>query len=298
MRFELTSSLAAPELATRIGARHVGLDIPVSSIAAIDDAVAGSLTYWQSDNPLPESLPSGTCVIIGESALAQVHRHDCCLVCRNPRLEFIRLLHWLGEEERIVSWPNGNIHPSAKVHSTAVIDSGASIGAGSLVGPRAHIASCCSLGENVTIGPGCIIGHPGFGYERDEEGVPIKFPHFGRVIIDIGCEVGSNTTIARGNLCDTWIGRHVKIDDQVYIAHNCVIGESTMIAGGARICGSVVIGSQCWIGSGAMIRQCLDVGNDSVIGLGAVVVQSVAAKTIVAGNPASVLDRESLGTDG
>ena len=291
MRYNLTRSVAVSQLVKRIGARHCGPDITVNSVAAVDNVAAGSLTYWQSDDPLPDGLPSNTCVIVRESVLRHRSKQDCCLVCRNPRLEFIRLLHWFEKEEQFVSWPNGDIHPSAKVHPTALIESGASIGAGCLIGPRAYIASCCSLGENVNIGSGCAIGHPGFGFERDEEGVPVRFPHIGRVVIDTGCEIGCNTTIARGNLSDTWIGRHVKIDDQVYIAHNCVIGDSTMIAGGAKICGSVVIGIRCWIGSGAIIRQGLDVGNHAVIGLGAAVVRPVAAETVVAGNPASLLDR-------
>ena len=289
MKIELTSPMATSVLAKRIGARHFGPDIPVNSVTAVDDVEVGSLTFWQSYDPLPDDLPSNACVIVRESVLPRVSTEYCCLVCRNPRLEFVRLLHWFEKEKQFVSGPKGNIHSSAKVHPTAVIDSGASIGAGVLIGPRAHIASCCSLGENVSIGSGCVIGHPGFGYERDEEGVPVKFPHFGRVVVDAGCEIGSNTTIARGNLSDTWIGRHVKIDDQVYIAHNCVIGESTMIAGGARICGSVVIGRRCWIGSGAMIRQGLGVGDQAVIGLGAAVVRSVASETVVAGNPAEGL---------
>ena len=124
MKYELTCSIAASQLAKRIGARQCGADIAVDSVAAVDNVVAGSLTYWQSDDPLPDGLPANTCVIVRESVLRHQSKQDCCLVCRNPRLEFVRLLHWLGEEERIVSGPKGKIHPSAKVHPTAVIESG------------------------------------------------------------------------------------------------------------------------------------------------------------------------------
>lgn len=298
MKYELTGSLAASELANHIDAQHFGPDITVDSVAAADDNVPGSLTFWQSDKPLPDSLQSSTCVIVNEAVLPQASKQDCLLVCRNPRLGFVRLLNWLEKEEQIVPGFRGEVHPSTIVHPTAVIDSGASIGSGSRVGPLAHISSCCYLGENVNIGSGCVVGQTGFGYERDADGIPVRFPHFGRVVIDNNCEIGCNTTIARGNLSDTRIGKHAKIDDQVYIAHNCMIGESTMIAGGARICGGVVIGNRCWIGSGAMIRQGLDVGDQAVIGLGAVVVRPVVAETVVAGNPATVLDRQFSGADG
>ena len=127
---------------------------------------------------------------------------------------------------------------------------------------------------------------------RDEDGVPVRFPHIGKVIVDDECEIGCNTTIARGNLQDTRLHANVKIDDQVYIAHNCEIGNSTMIAGGATVCGGVVIGSHCWIGAGAMIRQGIEIGAKAIVGLGAVVVNTVAADTIVAGNPARLKREE------
>ncbi len=292
MKYELTRSLTAADVADRIDARLSGPNLSFSAVAAISDRAAGALTFWHSNEPLPVDLPSGACVIINDTTPRQNSEKVCYLICRNPRLAFIRLLHWVENEKWLDRGSKGQIHSSATVHPTAVIDSGARIGAGCQVGPHVHITSRCYLGQSVRVGSGCVIGQWGFGYERDEHGVPVSFPHLGGVIIETGCEIGSNSTIACGNLNDTRIGRHAKIDDQVYIAHNCVIGESTMVAGGARVCGGVVIGARCWIGAGAMIRQGLAVGDRAVVGLGAVVVHPVATDTVVVGNPATVLRQE------
>ena len=289
MRYELKRSFSASELADRVGAQLSGADLIVDSIAAVGDRQPGALTYWQEKAPPPDELPLSACVLVRKEALQHKLGQACFLVCRNPRMEFIRLLRWFEREKLFGVVSRGEVHTSAEIHPTAVVESGASIGAGCCIGPVSHITSWTSLGKNVVVGSGSVVGRSGFGYERDENGVPVAFPHFGRVIVEDNCDIGSNTTIARGNLTDTTIGQHVKVDDQVYVAHNSTIGDSSMIAGGVRICGSVVIGSQCWIGAGAMILQNLEVGDRAVVGLGTVVVRSVAAETVVAGNPARVL---------
>jgi UDP-3-O-[3-hydroxymyristoyl] glucosamine N-acyltransferase len=287
MGYHLHPAVMVSALAVKIGAQLSGPDLSIKAVAAISDQVSGALTYWQSDDPLPDTFSAGSCVIARE--LVNSPKQLTVLLSDNPRLAFIRLLRWLEQNKWLVIDPLGQVHPSANVHPSAVIDDGASIGAGCQIGPAVYITSQCSIGDNVKIGAGCTIGQQGFGYERDEKGVPVKFPHLGRVVIEDNSEIGSNTTIARGNLRDTRIGRHVKIDDQVYVAHNCEIGESTMIAGGARICGGVVIGTQCWVGAGSTILQGLNIGQRATIGLGAVVVSSVEIDTVVAGNPAKVL---------
>lgn len=289
MRFGLNRSFSASELASRVGAELVGADSIVDSIAAVDDRESSALTYWQQRTPPPDELPQSACVLIRKEALRRKLGRACFLVCGNPRMEFIRLLRWFDREKRFTVVSRGEVHSSAEIHPTAIVESGASIGAGCRIGPASHITSWASLGKNITVGSGSVLGRAGFGYERDERGVPVAFPHLGRVVVEDGCDIGSNTTVARGNLTNTTIEQHVKVDDQVYVAHNSRIGHSSMVAGGARICGSVVIGSQCWIGAGAMILQNVEVGDGAVVGLGAVVVRTVAAESVVAGNPARVL---------
>jgi UDP-3-O-[3-hydroxymyristoyl] glucosamine N-acyltransferase len=130
------------------------------------------------------------------------------------------------------------------------------------------------------------VGGQGFGFERDERGVPVRLPHIGRVVIGTNVEVGDFTTVCRGTIGDTTIGNSVKIDDHVHVAHNVTIGDETMIAAGAVVCGSAKIGRRCWIGAGAMIKEGLIVGDDVTVGLGAVVVKGVPQNRVVAGNPA------------
>ena len=167
--------------------------------------------------------------------------------------------------------PEARIDPSVGVGPNSVVEAGAAIGANSIIGPGCIVGAECEVGEschlrravvlypgvrlgrNVRIDANSVIGADGFGYAFDGE-KSIKIHHGGSVVIEDDVEIGAGTTIDRGVLDDTVIGRGVKIDNQVQIGHNCVIGEHTMICGCAAIAGSVAIGKYCIMGgaSGAV----------------------------------------------
>ena len=147
-----------------------------------------------------------------------------------------------------------------------------------------------SIGNNVNIYHGTIIGKPGFGYEWDEGNQQwINFPHIGSVIIGNNVEIGANVCIDRGTLDNTIIGNGTKIDNLVHIAHNVIIGKNCMLVCHCGIGGSVEIGDNCWIGMGAQIRNGLKIGNNVTVGMGAIVVKNVPDGITVIGNPAKEL---------
>lgn len=148
-------------------------------------------------------------------------------------------------------------------------------------------------GKNCIFKDGVIIGRAGFGFERDLDGKPIRFPHFGRVVLGNDIEVGANTVISKGSLEDTVIGDSTKIDDLVYIAHNCKIGKNVMIAGNATLCGGVRIGDGAWVGAGASIKQNIDIGEGAIVGMGAVVIGDVEPYSTVVGNPARTIKQRN-----
>lgn len=142
------------------------------------------------------------------------------------------------------------------------------------------------LGNNVKLDPGVRIGMDGFGFERDETGRLIKFPHIGGVVIEDDVEVGPNTCIDRGTLEDTVIGEGSKIDNLCHIAHNCCIGKHVLIVAGTILGGSSIIDDFATIYPNAYILPHKRVGKWAVIGPGAVVRDDVPDGETWVGVPA------------
>jgi len=149
-----------------------------------------------------------------------------------------------------------------------------------------------TIGQNTKICPTAKLGNEGFGFEPDENGDLVFFPHFGNVIIGNNVRIGSYVCVDRGNMHDTIVGDNVKIDNLVHIAHNVNINKNTMIVAGSVICGSVKIGKNCFVGANSTIREHLTIGDNVVIGMGSVVTKNIPDGEIWAGNPAKFLKKK------
>ena len=159
------------------------------------------------------------------------------------------------------------------------------------------IYDCVSFGENVYVGPHSVIGHPGFGFGFDEEGVPLRIGHTGGVFIGDGVEIGCMVTICQGTVENTVIGDNTKIDDFAHIAHNVVLGKCVVIPGKVSIGGSAVIGDYAYLGQGCIIKNKVKVGDHCFIGAGAVVVKDTEPYGVYAGVPAKLIRTRRLEED-
>lgn len=160
------------------------------------------------------------------------------------------------------------------IHPGCVIGDEVRIGEGSQLYPNVVIYSGCSVGRHAIIHSGAVIGADGFGF-APYGGCWIKIPQIGAVKIGDDVEIGANTTIDRGALDDTLIGDGCKLDNQIQIGHNCVIGAHTVIAGCVGIAGSTRIGKECQIGGAAMILGHLDIADGTIISPGSMVMKSI-----------------------
>jgi len=113
--------------------------------------------------------------------------------------------------------------------------------------PNVFVEDGCTIGDNVILHAGVVIGADGFGYVRDADEY-IRFPQIGTVVIEDNVEIGANSCIDRGALGETRIGEGTKIDNLVQIAHNVQIGKRVVIAAQTGISGSTVIEDDCVIG--------------------------------------------------
>jgi UDP-3-O-[3-hydroxymyristoyl] glucosamine N-acyltransferase len=273
---------------------------PASRAAALSDAGTGSLTFCgpriDAAALAARSAALAGSLVICDPAKAQADGLSelTLLISDNPRLSFMRAVRIFFPP----ALPPPGVHPTASVDSSAAIDpsasigaycvvgAGCSIGAGSILHPHVTLYPGVVVGRGVNINAGTVIGADGFGYERNETGDLEKFPHIGGVVIEDEVEIGSNTSIDRGSLGDTRICRGARIDNQIHIAHNVVVGENAAVIAQSMVGGSVSIGANAWLAPAAVVMNQVSIGSDAVVGLGAVVTKDVANGQTVMGAPA------------
>jgi len=176
--------------------------------------------------------------------------------------------------ERVVIGARVSIGENVTVYPGCVIGDGVSIGDDSLLYPNTVIYHNCVIGRRVVIQAGAVIGSDGFGFAKEGE-CWIKIPQIGRVVIGDDVEIGANTSIDRGALDDTVIGDGVKLDNQIQIAHNVVIGDHSAMAGCVGIAGSTKIGRRCTVGGAGMIIGHLELTDDVHVSAGTMVTKSL-----------------------
>ena len=266
----------AGEIAREIGALVVGdAQVKIGGVASIANAAPGDLVFVDDKKHLDAALQSHASAVIASDFAAQAKSNKTLLIAPHPKLAFAqaaRLLPGRDHHESGVH-PTAVVHESAKLGKNVAVDahavmpqdvsigdrtwigSGAVIGEGVIIGedcevyPNVTIYSGTRLGNHVIVHAGAVLGSDGFGYVSDAaDGHYEKFPQIGQLIIEDDVEIGANSTIDRGALETTRIGRGSKIDNLVHMGHNCQIGENVIIAAQAGFSGSIVIESNVIIG--------------------------------------------------
>jgi UDP-3-O-[3-hydroxymyristoyl] glucosamine N-acyltransferase len=257
------------DIADAVGARIEGDEtVQVSGVASIASAKHHDLVFVEDSRYLTSALESKAgAVIAAKTAVGGSGKP--LLICDHPKLAFARAAQLLRsdfQKGEVGIHESARVHPSARLGANVTIADHAVIGEGAEIGGSSRIGPGCVIGRGVKIGRECeiypnvtiysgttlqdrvivhagaVLGSDGFGYVRDtSSGRYQKFPQVGRLVIEDDVEIGANSTIDRGALDETRIGRGTKIDNLVHIGHNCRIGENVVIAAQTGISGSVVI---------------------------------------------------------
>lgn len=182
---------------------------------------------------------------------------------------------------------NVKIGKNSNIGSNSIIESNVNIGENCIIGSFVNVRNSLIL-NNVHIQDGSKIGVKGFGFIPNKN-KNIRTPHIGKVVLEEGVEIGANSTIDRGSLADTVIGKNTFIDNQVHVAHNVQIGKNCMIAGQVGFAGSTILGDNVVIGGQAGISGHLKIGNNVKIGGGSGVINDIPDNHQVMGYPAVAL---------
>lgn len=228
----------------------------------------------------------------------------------DPYLAYAKVL---TEATRLPYAPLG-VHPQAvveegvrlgqgvSVHALAYVGQGAVLGDRVVLHPHVYVGPGCQVGDDSVLHPGVvlyhgclvgrrciihggsIIGADGYGFAPDGQAY-FKIPQIGIVQIDDDVEVGALCTIDRAATGRTWIQRGVKMDDHVHVAHNCVVGEDTLLVCQVGISGSTKVGRHVILAGQAGISGHLTIGDNAVVGPQSGVASDIGPGEVVSGTP-------------
>jgi UDP-3-O-[3-hydroxymyristoyl] glucosamine N-acyltransferase len=271
-------------------------DLRISGLASLDEAGPSHLIFFDNLKYAGQlaRTRAGAC-LVSERFTAAVPSHVAVLRAAEPFRAFVTFARELHAASlRPASWfgtsgiaASAEIHPTAHLEDDVVVDpfavigpgveigAGSVIGSGAVIGPNVKIGrdcdvgagttiQCALIGDNVLIHPGCHIGQDGFGFVFGS-GRQVKVPQTGRVLIQHDVEIGAGTTIDRGSVRDTVVGEGTKIDNQVQIGHNVIVGRHCLLAAKAALGGSLTIGDHVALGAGVGINNHVNIGDGAQI---------------------------------
>jgi len=265
----------AKQIADFIGGRVEGNDnAVVNTFAKIEEGKEGAITFLSNPKYTQYVYETkATIVLINEDVVLEKPVSATLIRVKNAYECVAKLLQMYA-----ATLPKKTgIHPLAFVAESAeigkdvyigpfaCIGEGVKIGDGSVINPNVTIYDGCQIGKNVTIHAGSVIGADGFGFAPNQEGYE-KIPQIGIVIIEDNVEIGANTCVDRSTMGQTIIHKGVKLDNLIQVAHNCEIGENTVMSAQVGMAGSTKIGAWCMVGGQAGFSGHIHVADRTMVG--------------------------------
>jgi UDP-3-O-[3-hydroxymyristoyl] glucosamine N-acyltransferase len=298
------------ELAALLGGELKGpADLEIEGIAAIESATPRDITFitqrrfarlaGQSRAAAfivsPEHADLGRPLIVVDHPYLAYARVAACFAPPRRRWSGVSDLAYLGQEVELgleVSIAPltfiGNqvvLGDRVTIMPGCVIGDEVKIGADTLLHPNVTILERCTVGERCIIHSGTVIGSDGFGFVPGQDG-HTKIPQLGTVVIEDDVEIGANCTIDRGALGETRVGRGVKMDNLVHLAHNVVVGEHSFLVAQVGVAGSTRLGRHVALGGQAGVVGHLQLGDGVQVAAQSGVTRSLDPGQMVIGSPA------------
>lgn len=268
-------------------------NITVTNISRIEDGKPGTLAFLSNPKYNKYLYETGASLVLINNDFQLERPVPCTLIRVENAYEAFASLLTLYQQSIVpktgIEDPSF-INPSAKLGSDIYVGAFAYIGDNVCVGDNSRIYPQAYLGDNVKVGKnviiyagakiydncvigdnciihaGVVIGADGFGFAPCEDGTYEKIPQMGNVVLEDDVEIGANTTIDASTMGSTVIHKGAKLDNLIQIAHNCEVGENTVMAAMTGVAGSTKIGSNCMFGGHVGVAGHIKIGNGVKVG--------------------------------
>ena len=298
------------KIAELVGGRLKGDgSIEILGICGIEQAVEGHITFLSKKKFLDVLNNSQASAVLVKE---EVDTPVCQVIVASPELAFARLLRQFHSEPRPVPGVHDRavIGKNVKLGKQVTLSSGVCIGddvqiadnvllyPGVVVGDRCRIGSHTTLypnvtlyndselGSRVTLHAGVVIGADGFGYTLDEKGAHYKINQIGRVLIEDDVEIGANSCIDRAAMGTTLIKQGTKIDNLVQVAHNCTVGEHSILVAQVGLAGSCTLGHHVVLAGQVGVADHVTLGDQVTLTAQSGTFRSIESNNVYGGHPA------------
>jgi UDP-3-O-[3-hydroxymyristoyl] glucosamine N-acyltransferase len=281
----------------------------ISGVAGIEEAASGQITFVANPKYAAAAKTTGASAVIVSEEFPAIG--TAMLRSKNPYLTFARAIDLFYHAPKYAPGvhPTAVISPTAKIGANAhiaayvVIDDGVVIGDDAVILPHtviyrgakignkffahAHavVRENCTLGDNVALQNGAIVGSDGFGFARDGDHWE-KIAQSGPAVIESDVEIQANACIDRASVGETRIARGAKIDNLVQVGHGSAVGEHTLLCAQVGLAGSTVVGKNVVIAGQAGVAGHCNVGDNVVITAQSGTHGDIPAGSMVSGSPA------------
>ncbi|RMG15326.1 MAG: UDP-3-O-(3-hydroxymyristoyl)glucosamine N-acyltransferase [Planctomycetota bacterium] len=298
------------------GAEVVGdPETEIHGIAPIQSAGPGEISFVSNEKYVKQIATTRASACLVSPRVAERPRAEglALVVLDDPYMGFARLMqHWYHRPRQVrgVS-ERAYVDPTATLGREVNVEAFAYVGPGARIGDRVDVRGGAYVGENAQVGDdtviepgavlhhdvevgahchiyaGAVIGSDGFGFAPDRaQGLHVKIPQVGRVVLEDHVHVGANVTIDRAALGETRVMRGTKIDNLVQLGHSVRVGMGCFIVSQAGISGTSTIGHGVTIAGQAGVAGHVTVGDGAIIGAQAGVHGDVPPGARMLGSPA------------
>ena len=265
----------AKQIADFIGGRVEGNEAAtVSTFAKIEEAGEGAITFLSNPKYTSYIYETKASIVLVNDDLELEHQVASTLIRVPNAYECVAKLMQMyaaslpkktGVDPLAFVAKTAEIGKDVYIGPFSYIGEGVKIGDGTRIFPNVTIYDGCQIGKDVTIHAGAVIGADGFGFAPNTEGYE-KIPQLGIVIIEDNVEIGANTCVDRSTMGQTIIHKGVKLDNLIQVAHNCEIGENTVMSAQVGMAGSTKIGAWCMVGGQAGFSGHIKIADKTFVG--------------------------------
>ena len=273
----------AKQIADMINGRVEGNpDAKINTFAKIEEGKEGAISFLSNPKYTNYIYDTKSSVVLINEDVELTQPVTCTLIRVQNAYECVaKLLQMYASmmPKKTGVDPLAFVSKSAKIGENvyiapfAYIGDNVTIGDGTRIFPHVTIYEGCQSGKNVTIHAGSVIGADGFGFAPNQEGYD-KIPQIGIVVIEDDVEIGANTCIDRSTMGQTIIHKGVKLDNLIQVAHNCEIGENTVMSAQVGMAGSTKIGAWCMVGGQAGFSGHIKIADKTFVGAQAGVISN------------------------